>query len=93
MEGISLEEEFLRHVIHEVGTSLTVILCHAQLLKHEVRRKATSQTPEQVTKQCLSPEQNSVDMIIHQVHQIEQLMMMMADEAGLPGTTRDGKAG
>jgi hypothetical protein len=78
-------------VIHEVATSLTVVLCHAQLLELEVRKKATSQTAERVTKPCLGPEQDSIEMIIHQVHQIDRLMMMMADAAGLPGTTKNEK--
>ena len=91
VEGRSCEEELLRHVIHEVATSLTVILCHAQLLELAVRRKVTSPTSEWVTKQCLDREQDSVEMIIHQVHQIEELLITMADSAGLSGTTKGEK--
>ncbi len=89
MEGRSLEEELLKHVMHEVATSLTVILCHAQLLELEVGGEATAHISERATKPCSGREQNSVEMIIHQVHQIDQLMMMMADAAGLPGTRKD----
>jgi nicotinamide mononucleotide adenylyltransferase len=93
VEGISCEEELLRHVIHEVATSLTIILCHAQLIELEVRSEATSQISERMVKQRLNQEQDSVKMIIQQAHQIDEVMLMMADATGLSGAIKGEKEG
>jgi hypothetical protein len=89
VEGRSFEEKLLRHVIHEVATSLTIILCHAQLLEIEAKRKATAQISAGTTKHCLGREQDSIAMIIHQVHQIDQLLMTMANTVSHPGNAKD----
>ncbi|HZR39481.1 MAG TPA: hypothetical protein VFB12_05150, partial [Ktedonobacteraceae bacterium] len=82
-EGRYVDEEFLRGVIHDVASSLTVIRLNAELLERDARRKAALLAPEQLAEQRIDREQGRLGEIIRHVHQVEKMLGTMAEASGL----------